>query len=693
MQQQVEAKKVYVSAHNADKEFPAKLDVFIHKFELDKMSAEDALEGIKETYQQYTSARISTNIIDGVGEKLDLYKKGTLNVEETIEAIHLTAEPQNVNPEYQGALDEVIHMFEKDAMSAEDAIDGIKEVHQGFVDLYITSDLIEAVDVIIGHIDSGKLSGADAVEAVHLTAEPQNVNPEYQGALDEVIHMFEKDKISADEAIDGIKEAHAGFVDLYITSNLIEAVDETISLIDSGKLSGADAVEAVHLTAEPQNVNPEYQGALDEVIHMFEKDKISDDEAIDGIKEVHQGFVDLYITSDLIEAVDVIIGHIDSGKLSGADAVEAVHLTAEPQNVNPEYQGALDEVIHMFEKDKISADEAIDGIKEAHAGFVDLYITSNLIEAVDETISLIDSGKLSGADAVEAVHLTAEPQNVNPEYQGALDEVIHMFEKDKISDDEAIDGIKEVHQGFVDLYITSDLIEAVDETISLIDSGELSGADAVEAVHLTAEPQNVNPEYMGALDEVLHDYELDGTSADDALAQVIEIHEGFTGLYITSEVIEDVGIQLNIYDTGNVSVEHVIHEIHEVIEDAELAAAAAMSDSGIPAMKELPPNHVDIPVGTGVPGCEVEDWCYMPADLHVHVGDTVTWVNSDHLPHTVTSVSPTGGHEPTPGDEDGLFDSGFMSGGDEWSYTFDAEGEYYYYCQLHPWMQGEVTVE
>ncbi|WP_428324237.1 cupredoxin domain-containing protein [Nitrosopumilus sp.] len=689
----VEIKQVYVSDHNADKEFPAKLDVFIHKFELDKISSDEALDGIMETHQQYKSARISNDIIDGVGEKLNHYNRGTLNVEEAIESIHLTAEPQNVNPEYQGALDEVIHMFEKDAISADEAIDGIKETHAGFVDLYITSDLIEAVDVIIGHIDSGKLSGADAVEAVHLTAEPQNVNPEYQGALDEVIHMFEKDAISADEAIDGIKETHAGFVDLYITSDLIEAVDVIIGHIDSGKLSGADAVEAVHLTAEPQNVNPEYQGALDEVIHMFEKDAISADEAIDGIKETHAGFVDLYITSDLIEAVDVIIGHIDSGKLSGADAVEAVHLTAEPQNVNPEYQGALDEVIHMFEKDAISADEAIDGIKETHAGFVDLYITSDLIEAVDVIIGHIDSGKLSGADAVEAVHLTAEPQNVNPEYQGALDEVIHMFEKDAISADEAIDGIKETHAGFVDLYITSDLIEAVDVIIGHIDSGKLSGADAVEAVHLTAEPQNVNPEYMGALDEVLHEYELDGTSADDALAEIIEIHEGFTGLYITSEVIEDAGIQLNIYDTGNVSVEHVIHEIHEVIEDAELAAAAAMSDTGIPVMKELPPNHVDIPVGSGVPGCEVDDWCYMPADLHVHVGDTVTWVNSDSLPHTVTSVSSTGAEKPTPEDEDGLFDSGFMSGGDEWSYTFDVEGEYYYYCQLHPWMEGEVTVQ
>ena len=373
--------------------------------------------------------------------------------------------------------------------------------------------------------------------------------------------------------------------------------------------------------------------------------------------------------------------------------VETKKVYVSDHNADKEFPAKLDVFIHKFELDKMSAEDALEGIKETYQQYTTARISTDIIDGVGEKLDLYKKGTLNVEETIEAIHLTAEPQNVNPEYQGALDEVIHMFEKDKISADEAIDGIKETHAGFVDLYITSNLIEAVDETISLIDSGKLSGADAVEAVHLTAEPQNVNPEYMGALDEVLHDYELDGTSADDALAQVIEIHEGFTGLYITSEVIEDVGIQLNIYDTGNVSVEHVIHEIHEVMEDAELAAAAAMSDSGIPAMKELPPNHVDIPVGTGVPGCEVEDWCYMPADLHVHVGDTVTWVNSDHLPHTVTSVSPTGGHEPTPGDEDGLFDSGFMSGGDEWSYTFDTEGEYYYYCQLHPWMQGEVTVE
>ena len=521
-----------------------------------------------------------------------------------------------------------------------------------------------------------------------------NVDEEYPAQLDTFIHKFELDKISAEEAIVGIKEVHNAYLNANIASDIIDGVSEKLNLYDNGTFDAPTAVEAVHLTAEPQNVNPEYQGALDEVIHKFELDKISAEEAIVGIKEVHEGFTGLYITSDLIEAVDETIALIDSGALSGADAVEAVHLTAEPQNVNPEYQGALDEVIHKFELDKISAEEAIVGIKEVHEGFTGLYITSDLIEAVDETIALIDSGALSGADAVEAVHLTAEPQNVNPEYQGALDEVIHKFELDKISAEEAIVGIKEVHEGFTGLYITSDLIEAVDETIALIDSGALSGADAVEAVHLTAEPQNVNPEYQGALDEVIHKFELDKISAEEAIVGIKEVHEGFTGLYIQSDIIDTVSIQINIYESGNDSAAHVLEEIHEVIEEKETELSALHSVDGEAMVKELPPNTVDMPVGAGVPGCEENGMCYTPRNLTVPVGTTVTWINSDGaIPHTVTAGWPDS-------DSIGLdypggngFDSDFMSGGATYEHTFEVPGEYDYYCLLHPWMLGSVTVE
>ena len=531
----------------------------------------------------------------------------------------------------------------------------------------------------------------DKHETSHVSVFAHNVDEEYPAQLDVSIHKFELDKISAEEAIMEIKEVHDAYVNERITNDIVNGVGDKLNLYNEGIFDAATAVEAIHLTAEPQNVNPEYQAALDEVIHKFELDKISAEEALDGIKEAHYGFVDLYITSDLIEAVEGKIALIDSGKLSGGEAVEAIHLTAEPQNVNPEYQAALDEVIHKFELDKISAEEALDGIKEAHYGFVDLYITSDLIEAVEGKIALIDSGKLSGGEAVEAIHLTAEPQNVDPEFASALDEVIHKFELDKISAEEAMDGITDVYDGMTELTIISDIVDDVGEKIALYNSDDLEAAQAVEAIHLTAEPQNVDPEFILAIEEYTYRYELNEISLSELIDGVTYVYDGMTELTITSDLIEDIGVQLAVYDSGRVSPEFTAEEIIEIIEKAELAAAKVMSDTGIPVMKELPPNTVDIPAGTGVPGCEVDDWCYMPSNLIVSVGTTVTWINSDTLPHTVTSGN-------ADADAVGLdipngFDSGFMSIDDRFEHTFDVVGLYDYYCQLHPWMQGSITIE
>ena len=453
--------------------------------------------------------------------------------------------------------------------------------------------------------------------------------------------------------------------------------------------------ETKHIVVSAHNTDEEFSTQLDEVIHKFELDKISADEALVSIIDVYNQFKNAGITTDIIDGVGDKIKLYKSAKLDASDAVEAIHLTAEPQNVNPEYQGALDEVIHKFELDKISADEALEGIKEAHYGFVDLYITSEIIEAVEDKIELIDSGKLSGADAVEAIHLTAEPQNVNPEYQGALDEVIHKFELDKISADEALEGIKEAHYGFVDLYITSEIIEAVEDKIELIDSGKLSGADAVEAIHLTAEPQNVNPELIGAIDEYLHKFELDKISADEAIDGIMEVHSGFVDLYITSNLVESIGIQINIYESSNDSASHVLEKIHEVVEEEEdVMAASLLAVDGEVMIKELPPNTVDMPIGAGIPGCETNDMCYTPSYLTVHTGTTVTWINSDgSIPHTVTAGWPDSESIGLDYPGGNGFDSDFMSGGATFEHTFETPGEYDYYCQLHPWMVGAVTVE
>ena len=92
-----------------------------------------------------------------------------------------------------------------------------------------------------------------------------------------------------------------------------------------------------------------------------------------------------------------------------------------------------------------------------------------------------------------------------------------------------------------------------------------------------------------------------------------------------------------------------------------------------------------IPAGTSLPGCEVDDACYLPPALTIPSGTTVTWVVDDNAAHTVTSGSPSGGIGE-------LFDSGLVIAGAEFEYTFENPGDFEYFCVVHPWMVGTITV-
>ena len=108
----------------------------------------------------------------------------------------------------------------------------------------------------------------------------------------------------------------------------------------------------------------------------------------------------------------------------------------------------------------------------------------------------------------------------------------------------------------------------------------------------------------------------------------------------------------------------------------------------IPAMEEPtgPTTHtVDIPTGTSVPGCEDSNACYSPADITINAGDTVEWINVDTAAHTVTAGSPADVQVE-------IFDSSLLMGGGTWSFTFDEAGSYDYFCMVHPWMTGSVSV-
>ncbi len=95
---------------------------------------------------------------------------------------------------------------------------------------------------------------------------------------------------------------------------------------------------------------------------------------------------------------------------------------------------------------------------------------------------------------------------------------------------------------------------------------------------------------------------------------------------------------------------------------------------------------VNIPAETSEPGCETIKKCYIPNEVTIDVGYTIEWVNYDPEAHTVTSKTLDGGPS-------GEFDSGLFSYGKKFSHTFDKSGEFYYFCTIHPWMNGFVIVE
>ena len=102
-------------------------------------------------------------------------------------------------------------------------------------------------------------------------------------------------------------------------------------------------------------------------------------------------------------------------------------------------------------------------------------------------------------------------------------------------------------------------------------------------------------------------------------------------------------------------------------------------------VEEIIEADVIIPIKVSRPGCDIEDICYIPPNIVVEKGKSVTWLNEDSSFHSVTS-----GFYPEPS---GLFDSGHLDPYESYTLSFDEYGVYDYFCTLHPWMKAQVIVE
>ena len=89
------------------------------------------------------------------------------------------------------------------------------------------------------------------------------------------------------------------------------------------------------------------------------------------------------------------------------------------------------------------------------------------------------------------------------------------------------------------------------------------------------------------------------------------------------------------------------------------------------------------PVAAGTPDAsqvQIKDFMFVPAQLRIKAGTSVTWVNQDDVPHTVVGDA-------------GLFRSGALDTAMAFTFRFEKPGTYQVFCSIHPQMKATIIVE
>ena len=112
--------------------------------------------------------------------------------------------------------------------------------------------------------------------------------------------------------------------------------------------------------------------------------------------------------------------------------------------------------------------------------------------------------------------------------------------------------------------------------------------------------------------------------------------------------------------------------------------AATVPAPSATAPAATPTEHADQPAPDVAVQADIKLFQYQPDPLEIAVGTTVVWTNKDVAPHTVTHGTYV--------KRGGAFDSGTLSQGQSFAFTFDRAGNYTYTCIIHPEMLGTVKV-
>jgi plastocyanin len=76
----------------------------------------------------------------------------------------------------------------------------------------------------------------------------------------------------------------------------------------------------------------------------------------------------------------------------------------------------------------------------------------------------------------------------------------------------------------------------------------------------------------------------------------------------------------------------------------------------------------------------IEGMKFVPERIEAAAGDSITWVNRDPVPHTVTNAANS-------------LESGTIAANGKWKYVVRRKGEIDYVCRFHPGMRGTLAVK
>jgi plastocyanin len=183
--------------------------------------------------------------------------------------------------------------------------------------------------------------------------------------------------------------------------------------------------------------------------------------------------------------------------------------------------------------------------------------------------------------------------------------------------------------------------------------------------------------------------QLTGVKEGDEIPYYCQVHPFMTSVLTVGPAVAGAASNATGSTPGNASSASVGGGAENAT--TTTSASTAASNASTASTAGAPPATpaaatLKIPQGASVQG----NPAYDPDSITVKAGDTIAVENEDSTPHTVTN-----GKDATDPNMGKLFDTSIINAGDsgEIATTDLQPGEYPFFCSVHPYMTGSITVQ